>query len=88
METRPGTGAPSTRREGRGSGAGVRPRRKDALGPRKDIIIRMSEETAHRLKVVAAVEGVTVTDFCLAVLVPHIERAVEKCGLTAEQLAR
>ena len=88
METRPGTRQESQRGESRGSGAGLRQRRRDARGPRKDIIIRMEEQVAHRLKVAAAHEQMTVTDFCLEVILPHIERALEKHGLSAEQLAR
>ena len=88
METRPGKSTAFSTREGRGSGAGARKRRTDALGPRKDIIIRLPEALAHQLKVVAAHEGVTVTDFCLEALIPHIERGIAKHGLTAEQLAR
>ena len=88
MDTRPGKSTDASTRGGRGSGAGARKRRADALGPRKDIIIRMPDALAHQLKVVAAHEGMTVTDFCLEALIPHIERGIVKHGLTAEQLAR
>jgi hypothetical protein len=88
METRPGKSTAASTREGRGSGAVVRKRRADALGPRKDIIIRLPEALAHQLKVVAAHEGMTVTDFCLEVIIPHIEYGIAKHGLTVEQLAR
>ena len=43
----------------RGSGPGARRPRADALGPRKDVIIRMPEEEATKLKVVAALERMT-----------------------------
>ena len=38
----------------------------------------MPEEIARRLKIVAASEGITVTDYCLQILVPHIERDFAK----------
>jgi predicted DNA binding CopG/RHH family protein len=73
---------------GRGSGAGLRKRRRDAHEPRKDIIIRLEEELARQLKVVAACEGMTVQDFCTQALVPQIRKAMDKHGLSAEQIAR
>jgi hypothetical protein len=73
---------------GRGSGAGLRKRRSDALGLRKDIIIRLPEALARQLKVVAACEGMTIQDFCEQAILPQIQQAMEKHGLTAEQLAR
>jgi hypothetical protein len=88
MEVRPGKTAIATQREGRGSGAGFRQRRRDALGPRKDIIIRMPEEIARRLKIVAASEGTTVTEDCLQILMPQIERDFEKHMRSAEELSR
>lgn len=88
MDTRPGKSTVPSSRDGRGSGASARKRRADALGPRKDIIIRMPEALAHQLKVVAALDGRTVTDFCLEALTPHIARGMAKHALTAEQLAR
>jgi predicted DNA-binding protein len=88
MEVRPGHTPPTTQRAGRGSGASARKQRRDALGPRKDVMIRMPEDVAHRLKVVAAHERMTVTDYCLQVIIPHIDRDLEKHGLSAEQLAR
>ena len=78
MDTRPGKSTVASTCEGRGSGAAARKRRTDALGPRKDIIIRMPEDIARRLKIVAASEGTTVTDYCLQILVPHIERDFEQ----------
>lgn len=66
---------------GRGSGPGARKRRSDASGPRKDVIIRMPEAVARRLKIVAACEDMTITDFCLQAILPHIDKAVEKHGL-------
>jgi hypothetical protein len=84
MEVRPGHTASTTQREGRGSGAGLRKRRRDALGPRKDIIIRMPEEQARRLKIVAASEGTTVTEYCLQILILHIESDFEKHKRSAE----
>jgi hypothetical protein len=88
METRPGTRQESKLRESRGSGPGVRKRRSDALGLRKDIIIRLPEEVARQLKVVAACERMTVQDFCEQAIVPQIRKAMDKHGLSAEQIAR
>jgi hypothetical protein len=88
METRPGRRQESNVRESRGSGPGVRKRRSDALGLRKDIIIRLPEEVAHQLKVVAACEGVTVQDFCERLIVPEIRKSMEKHGLSLEQITR
>lgn len=87
MEIRPGTTPASPQRAGRGSGAGVRKRRSDALGPRKDIIIRLPEPVAHQLKVVAAHAKMTVQDFCEQATLPEIRKAMAKHGLSAEQLA-
>jgi hypothetical protein len=88
METRPGRRQESNGRESRGSGPGVRKRRSDALGLRKDIIIRLPEAVAHQLKVVAACEGVTVQEFCERLIVPEVSRSMEKHGLSAEQITR
>jgi hypothetical protein len=88
VEIRPGTTPATPQRAGRGSGAAVRKRRSDALGPRKDIIIRLPEAVAHQLKVVAAHEKTTVQEFCAQAILPQIKKAMEKHGLTAEQLAR
>jgi hypothetical protein len=88
MEIRPGPTPTPVQRLVRGSGARARKRRSDALGPRKDIIIRLPEAVAHQLKVVAACEHMTVQDFCEQAIVPEIRKAMEKHGLTAEQLAR
>jgi hypothetical protein len=88
MEIRPGSTPATAPRAGRGSGAGARKRRSDALGPRKDIIIRLPEAVAHQLKVVASHEKMTVQDFCEQAIVPEIRKAMAKHGLTAEQLAR
>jgi hypothetical protein len=88
MDVRPSSTPPTTQRAGRGSGAKLRKRRQDALGLRKDIIIRLPEEVARQLKVVAACEGLTVQDFCAHVIIPHIQKTMEKHGLSAAQLAR
>jgi hypothetical protein len=48
----------------------------------------MPEDVARQLKVVAACEGMTVTDFCLQAIIPHIDKGLEKHGLSAEQIAR
>jgi hypothetical protein len=88
METRPARHQEANSREHRGSGPGVRKHRSDARGLRKDIIIRLPEELAHQLKVVAACEGVTVQDFCERVIVPEIRKAMDRHGLSAEQIAR
>jgi hypothetical protein len=66
----------------RGSGPGARRQRADALGPRKDVIIRMPEEEATHLKVVAALERMTVQDFVLQAIRPELERALRKHGMT------
>jgi hypothetical protein len=78
MEIRPGKRAKG---EGRGSGPGARRRRSDALGPRKDVIIRMPQEMARQLKIVAAYEDITVTDFCLQAILPQLDKALKKHGL-------
>jgi hypothetical protein len=88
METRPGTRNTSTSREGRGSGPGVRKRRQDALGLRKDVIIRLPEAVAHQLKVVAACEGMTIQDFCAQAIIPEIQKAMAKHGISPDQIAR
>ncbi len=79
MEVRPGKHAQQG--EVRGSGPGARKRRRDALGPRKDVIIRMPEGVARQLKIVAACEDMTITDFCLQAILPQIHEALEKHGL-------
>jgi hypothetical protein len=88
MEVRPGSKSPTTQGAGRGSGSGLRKQRRDALGLRKDIIIRLPEAVARQLKVVAACEGLTVQDFCAQVIIPQIQKAMDKHGLSAEQIAR
>jgi hypothetical protein len=88
MEIRPGGTSTPVQRVGRGSGAAARKRRSDALGPRKDIIIRLPEAIAHQLKVVATLEKMTVQEFCEQAILPQIKKAMDKHGLTAEQLAR
>jgi hypothetical protein len=88
MEVRPQSTPSTGQRAGRGSGASLRKQRSDALGLRKDIIIRLPEAVAHQLKIVAAYEGMTVQDFCEQAIVPQIRKAMDKYGLSAEQLAR
>jgi hypothetical protein len=88
MEVRPGKTPATTERTRRGSGSGLRKQRRDARGPRKDIIIRMDEQAAHRLKVAATHEKMTVTDFCLQAIIPHTDKTLAKHGLSAEQLSR
>jgi hypothetical protein len=88
MEVRPGNTSTTTQRSGRGSGSDLRKQRRDALGLRKDIIIRLPEEIARQLKVVAACEGTTVQDFCAQAIIPQIQKAMDKHGLSAEQIAR
>jgi hypothetical protein len=65
----------------RGSGPGVRRQRSDALGPRKDVIIRMPEDEATQLKAVAALERTTVQEFVLQAIRPELERAARKHGI-------
>ena len=89
MEVRPGSRSPTTAQSrGRGSGSGLRQQRRDARGPRKDIIIRLPEDVARQLKVVSACEGKTVQDFCAEAIIPQIEKAMDKHGLSAAQIAR
>jgi hypothetical protein len=88
METRPGRQQAGDPRARRGSGSDVRKQRRDALGPRKDIIVRLPDEVAHQLKVVAAHERMTVQEFCEQAIVPQIHKAMAKHGLTPEQIAR
>jgi hypothetical protein len=57
MEVRPRHTPSTTQRAGRGSGSGIRKRRRDALGRRKEIVIRLPEEVARQLQVVDACEG-------------------------------
>jgi predicted DNA binding CopG/RHH family protein len=66
----------------------MRKRRRDALGPRKDIIIRLPEQIAGQLKVVAACKGMTVQDYCEQVIVPQIRKDMDERGLSAEQISR
>ncbi len=66
----------------RGSGPGARKQRADALGPRKDVIIRMPEDEATHLKAVAALERTTVQDFVLQAIRPQLERALRKHGMS------
>ncbi len=79
METRPGKQAKEE--STRGSGPGARKRRSDALGPRKDVIIRMPEGLARQLKIVAACEETTVQDFCLDAIRPQIRETLAKHGI-------
>jgi len=88
MDIRPGHPSTTPARAGRGSGERLRQQRRDTLGPRKAIIIRLSEETAHQLKVVAAYEKMTTQDFCEQAIVPCIREAMAKHGLSAEQISR
>jgi hypothetical protein len=88
MEIRPGKNEREGREKSRGSGPGTRQRRADALGPRKDVIFRLPEEMAQQLKVVAACEKTTVQDFCEQAIVPLILKAMQKHGLSAEQITR
>jgi hypothetical protein len=54
----------------------------------KGVIIRLPEQVAHQLNVVAACEGVTVQDFCERLIVPEIRKGMEKHGLSPEQITR
>ncbi len=81
MDIRPGKQQQDKQGVGRGSGLGTRQRRSDALGERKDVIIRMPEELARQLKIIAACEDTTITDFCLRAIIPQIDKALEKYGL-------
>ena len=81
MDIRPGKHQQDKQGMGRGSGPSARQRRSDALGERKDVIIRMPEELARQLKIVAACEDTTITDFCLRAIIPQVDKALEKHGL-------
>ena len=81
MDIRPRKVQQEKQSAGRGSGPGARQRRSNALGDRKDVIIRMPEELARQLKIVAACEDMTITDFCLQAIIPQIHKAWEKHGL-------
>jgi hypothetical protein len=41
----------------------------------------MPEAMARQLKIVAAYEEMTITDFCLQAIIPQIDKALEKHGL-------
>ena len=79
MEIRPSNRTP--RAATRGSGPGARRRRSEALGPRKDVIIRLPEDVAQQLKLVAVYERMTVQDFCVQALLPSLDKALKKHGL-------
>jgi hypothetical protein len=79
MDVRPRTSA--TRVATRGSGPSARRRRSEALGPRKDVIIRLPEEVAQQLKLAALYERMTVQDFCIQALLPSLDKALKKHGL-------
>jgi hypothetical protein len=53
----------------------------------KGVFIRLPEQVAHQLNVVAACEGVTDQDFCERGTVPEIRKDMDKLGLSAERLA-
>ena len=80
MDIRPGSRTP--RPATRGSGPGARRRRSEALGPRKDVIIRLPEEVAQQLKLVAVYERTTIQDFCVQAILPSLAKALKKHGLT------
>ena len=52
------------------------------MGPRKDVIIRLPEEVAQQLKLVAVYERTTIQDFCLHAILPSLAKALKKHGLT------
>ena len=79
MDIRPGSRTP--RPATRGSGPGARRRRSEALGPRKDVIIRLPEDVAQQLKLVAVYERMTIQDFCLQAILPRLDKALKKHGL-------
>ena len=81
MEIRPRNKAQKS--DTRGSGPGAKTRRIADTGPRKAVIIRMPEELAHQLKVVAAHEDMTAQDFCLDAIRPLIDKALKRHGLQA-----
>lgn len=79
MEIRPRNNVQKT--DTRGSGPGAKVRRIAEAGPRKAVIIRMPEDLAHQLKVVAAHEEMTAQDFCLDAIRPMIDKALKRHGL-------
>ena len=82
MEVRPGKHA--AKAQSRGSGPGARKKRSDAIRARKDVIIRMPEGVARQLKIAAACEDMTITDFCLEAILPKIDKALEKHGMNSD----
>ena len=72
----------------RGSGPGARKRRSDNLGPRKVVILRMPEDLADKLKIVASHERTTSQNFCMEVIIPHIEETWRKHGLDSLDINR
>ena len=52
------------------------------LGPRKDVIIRLPEDVAQQLKLVAVYERTTIQDFCVHAILPSLAKALKKHGLT------
>ncbi len=83
MEIRPSHRTPQA--STRGSGPGARRRRSEALGPRKDVIIRLPEEVAQQLKLVAVYERMTIQDFCVGAILPQLAKALKKHGLTSQE---
>ena len=83
MEIRPRNRTP--RAATRGSGPGARRRRSEALGPRKDVIIRLPEAVAQQLKLVAVYERTTIQDFCVQAILPSLAKALKKHGLTSQE---
>ena len=81
MEIRPRKSVTTSTSKNRGSGPGAKKRRSDSMGLRKAVIIRMPEDLAHQLKIVAAHEDMTAQDFCLDAIRPYIDKALRKHGL-------
>jgi uncharacterized protein (DUF1778 family) len=46
------------------------------------VIIRLPEEVAQQLKLVAVYERTTIQDFCVQAILPHLAKALKKHGLT------
>ncbi len=49
------------------------------------MIIRLPEEVAQQLKLVAVYERMTIQDFCVGAILPQLAKALKKHGLTSQE---
>jgi hypothetical protein len=49
------------------------------------VIIRLPEDVAQQLKLVAVYERMTVQDFCVEAILPQLAKALKKHGLTSQE---